>query len=54
MITGDLYTEGIIKDSYLEEMKAQIGARWAMRLGGCFFDKQGAIDAAAMKGLVNG
>lgn len=34
----------------LKEMKAQIGARRAMREGGCFFDQAGERDAAAMNG----
>lgn len=33
----------------LREMKAQVEARWAVREA-CEIDKQGEIDAAAMKG----
>lgn len=33
----------------LKEMKAQVEARWAVREA-CEIDKQGEIDAAAMKG----
>ena len=33
----------------LKEMKAQVEARWAVREA-CYFDTQGEIDAAAMKG----
>lgn len=35
----------------LQEMRAQIEARRAMRTGGCFFDEQGERDAAAMNGV---
>lgn len=34
----------------LDEMKAQILARRAVRESGCFFDEAGERDAAAMKG----
>ena len=37
-------------DLAMQEMRAQVMARRAVRLAGCFFDESGAADRAAMKG----